>query len=76
MAHAEDLAYLRSKIGSAKFEDWVSDLVEELRQMEAERAANLTSNATLDLGRLDVKCAEVLDISRQPRVRRYRSKSA
>lgn len=76
MAHAEDLAYLREKIGAGKFEDWVSDVAEELRQLEAECEAGLPGNAKVDLGRLDVYRGKVPDIWRQPRPVRYRSKSA
>lgn len=40
MAHAEDLAYLRSKMGAAEFERLIEEWVSALRGLEAERASH------------------------------------
>lgn len=76
MTHAEDLAYLREKIGSERFEDWIASIADEYRELDDEVSAGLPGNGRVEFGSSDVKGSKVLDVWRQPRPIRYRSKSA
>lgn len=67
MAHAEDLAYLRSKMGAAEFERLVEEWVSALSALEADE-----SNGCLDITQ-NVNRGEVLDTFLRPPAIRVRS---
>ena len=75
MTHAEDLAYLRSRMGAAEFERFVEDWARELVGLESEVAFGGPGNAEIQI-RQNVKGGRVTDTWLHPRPIRYRSKSA
>lgn len=67
MAHAEDLAYLREKIGDAQFARLVEEWVSALQALEADKG-----NACLEITQ-NVNGGEVSDTFLQPPPKRFRT---
>ena len=67
MTHAEDLSYLRSKMGAAEFERLIEEWVSALQSLELDEAS-----ACLEL-RQNIHAGEVSDTFLQPPPKRFRS---